>query len=100
MQLAQNISGINQSAGVKPALALAKCGNEAQGESGFAVELAKACLRVIDSVSRKVCGQLMSLQPEEVDCLFRLPALIFAAIKEIDWRGVVRIRLLSRRRSY
>ncbi len=44
-------------------------------------------------IFRNACGQLMSLQPEEVDFLFWLSTCAFALIKQILSRAVVPSRI-------
>ena len=81
MQLAHEVSKIDKGAGVMSANVLTK--------SERAGEMASLRLRSVGHMLRNVCGQLMSLQPEEVDSLFWMFACAFALINRIQWRGVV-----------
>ena len=50
------------------------------------------CLRALVGMSTAACGQLMSLQPEEVDCLFQLSVCTLAAAQ---LKGAARSALVS-----
>ena len=81
MHLAHEVSKIDKGAGVMSANVLTK--------SERAGAMASLRLRSVGHMLRNVCGQLMSLQPEEVDSLFWMLVCAFALIKRIQWRGAV-----------
>jgi hypothetical protein len=81
MPLAHEVSKIDRGSGIMPANVLTK--------SERAGAMASLHLPSVGHMFRNVCGQLMSLQPEEVDSLFWMFVCAFALIKRIQWRGVV-----------
>jgi len=85
MHLAHEVSKIDKGSGVISANVLTK--------SERAGVMASLQLPSVGHMFRNVCGQLMSLQPEEVDSLFWMFVCAFALIKRIQWRGVVTAHL-------
>jgi hypothetical protein len=93
MHLADEVPNIVECSGVMSATVLTIGTDEAKGKSDQVAGIANLRLRSVGQIFRNVCGQLMSLQPEEVDLLFWLSTCAFALIRQIFWRGVVPSRL-------
>jgi hypothetical protein len=88
MHLAHEVPNIDECSEVMSATVLTITVDEAKGKSDQVGAIANLRLRSVGQIFRNACGQLMSLQPEEVDFLFWLPTCAFALIKQILWRGV------------
>ena len=93
MHLAHEVPNIHECSGVVFETVLTISIDEAKGKSDQVGAIANLRLRSVVQIFRNACGQLMSLQPEEVDFLFWLSTCAFALIKQILWRGVVPSRL-------
>jgi hypothetical protein len=89
MHLAHEVCNIDECSGVMSATVLTISVGEAKGKSDQVGAMANLSFRSVGQISRNACGQLMSLQPEEVEFLFWLSTCAFALIKQILWRGVV-----------
>jgi hypothetical protein len=93
MHLAHEVPNIHECSGVVFETVLTISIDEAKGKSDQVGAIANLRLRSVVQIFRNACGQLMSLQPEEVDFLFWLSTCAFALIKQILWRGVLPTRL-------
>ena len=93
MHLAHEVPNIHECSGVVFETVLTISIDEAKGKSDQVGAIANLRLRSVVQIVRNACGQLMSLQPEEVEFLFWLSTCAFALIKQILWRGVVPSRL-------
>ena len=93
MHLAHEVSNIHECSGVVFETVLTISIDEAKGKSDQVGAIANLRLRSVVQIFRNACGQLMSLQPEEVDFLFWLSTCAFGLIKQI-LREVVPTRLL------
>jgi hypothetical protein len=92
MHLAHEVPNIHECTGVVFETVLTISIDEAKGKSDQVGAIANLRLRSVVQIFRNACGQLMSLQPEEVDFLFWLSTCAFGLIKQI-LRGVVPTRL-------
>ena len=92
MHLAHEVPNIHECSGAMFATVLTISIDEAKGKSDQVGAIANLRLRSVVQIFRNACGQLMSLQPQEVDLLFWLSTCAFGLIKQI-LRGVVPTRL-------
>jgi hypothetical protein len=93
MHLAHEVPNIEECSGVMSATVLTINVDEAKSKSDQVGAIANLHLPSVVQIFRNACGQLMSLQPEEVDFLIWLSTCAFALSKQILWRGVVPSRL-------
>jgi len=93
MHLAHEVPNIDECSGVMSPTVLNISVDEAKGKSDQVGAVANLRLRSVVQIFRNACGQLMSLQPEEVDFLFWLSTCAFALIQQILWRAVLPSRL-------